>query len=257
MQTARWGAIFALAFTVTAALGLPLAQAQGAGLLWALHGVLMPGSAALLWRILAPEPARAPAASHVGGGLLAEHLSICASPRIAAPGLGFVFYTMLYVAALTLVPGLVAPRFHGLVATLMPLVSIAASVLVGVRLTRRLGAVRTAQIGYGLGALAALCWGLGSGVAQVAAAMALSAALGFAQGASFVAIPELNATAADHARAAGVIAQLGNIGTTLGTPLLLVLIGHWGSAALTVFATPLCLGGIAMHAWLAMRRARA
>ena len=54
--------------------------------------------------------------------------------------------------------------------------------------------------------------------------------------------------------AAGAIAQLGNVGTTLGTPLLALLVAAMGPGAITVFAVPLCLGGIAMHLWLARRR---
>ena len=93
--------------------------------------------------------------------------------------------------------------------------------------------------------------------AAVAAAFLLSAGLGFVQGASFAAIPELNDTPASRAQAAGAIAQLGNVGTTLGTPLLLALTAAMGPQAIASFSLPLCLGGIAMHLWLSRRRARA
>jgi hypothetical protein len=76
------------------------------------------------------------------------------------------------------------------------------------------------------------------------------------QGASFAAIPELNSTPDARAKAAGAVAQLGNVGTTLGTPILLALAAALGPVALTLFALPLCLGGIAMHGWLRARRAR-
>lgn len=262
-----WSTFFGLAFTITAVAGLPLAQAAGPRALWAVHGGLMAGAAMLLSVVLPREGAAqaggagagatspAPAAPSLRG-VLADHAAIYADPRIGAPALGFVFYTMIFVAALTLVPGLVAPGYRDLTASVMPLVSIASSLGLGVQLTRRLGAVRTAQIGFAGGAVAALGWGVGGELGQIAAALALSAALGLVQGASFAAIPELNPVAPDRARAAGAIAQLGNVGTTLGTPILLALSGAMGAGALSLFALPLCLGGIAMHGWLAGRRAR-
>jgi uncharacterized membrane protein len=39
---------------------------------------------------------------------------------------------------------------------------------------------------------------------------------------SFASIPHFNAEATDRARATGGIAQLGNVGTTLGTPIFVL-----------------------------------
>jgi hypothetical protein len=163
--------------------------------------------------------------------------------------MGFVFYTLMFVAMLTLVPGLVAPEHRALTAALMPLVSIGASLLLGVVMVRWIGAVAVVQAGFGLTIFAALVWWAASGVALVLAAMALSMALGLVQGASFAAIPALNASREDRAMAAGAIAQLGNLGTTLGTPVLLAMSGAWGPASLAWFTLPLALAGIGVHQW--------
>lgn len=251
-----WSTFFGLAFTVMALVGVPFAQAEGNAALWGLHGAVMALAAVLVARVLPREAAPGQGARFSLRQLAADHAEIYRSPRLAAPALGFVFYTTLYVAALTLVPGMMTPPFRALAATAMPLISIAASLLIGVRLARRFGAVRTVQTGYALGALAALIWLIGTPVAELAAAALLPAALGLAQGASFAAIPELVPDAPGRAKAAGAIAQLGNVGTTLGTPLLLWLTSHLGAPGLSLFALPLCLGGIVMHSWLAARRAR-
>lgn len=250
-----WSTFFGLTFTLMALIGLPFARAWGNAALWGVHGALMLTAAVLIWRVLPAEAPRQGARFSLRA-TLTDHREIYRSPRLAAPALGFVFYTMIYVAALTLVPGLMAPRFHALAASAMPLVSIAASLLIGVRLTAKFGAVRTVQAGYALGVGAVLLWLVSGGVVQLGAALLLSAALGLAQGASFAAIPELIADAPGRAKAAGAIAQLGNVGTTLGTPILLALSKHLGAPALTLFALPLCLAGIATHGWLAARRAR-
>ncbi|MFZ1480034.1 MAG: MFS transporter, partial [Paracoccaceae bacterium] len=97
-----------------------------------------------------------------------------------------------------------------------------------------------------------LCWGQGWGM--VLGGFWLSAALGIVQGASFAAIPELNATADTRARASGAVAQLGNLGTTTGTPLLAALLAGAGPWALVVAALALCAAGVVAHSVQARRR---
>jgi len=75
--------------------------------------------------------------------------------------------------------------------------------------------------------------------------IAIFAALGLVQGATFAAVPQLNATLPDRALANGGIAQTGNLGNALGTPAMLavastgvatglpaLLIGCYGAAIL-------------------------
>lgn len=52
------------------------------------------------------------------------------------------------------------------------------------------------------------------------------------------------------------MAQLGNLGTTTGTPLLAALIAGFGTAGVVGFAVPLCLCGILVHSLQARRRQR-
>lgn len=249
-----WSTFFAVAFSGMAFLGRPMVAAHGPQALFLVHAAAMALAWAVLWRSLPPDPA--PRADAARGGLLARHIAIYASPRIAAPAMGFVFYTMMFVALITLMPGLLDPAWREAVATALPLASIALSLTLGVWLTRGLGAVATVQIGLGLAGLAVLGFAAtgGAGLAAVLASLALSGGLGLVQGGSFAAIPQLNAGPAERAEAAGAIAQLGNVGTTVGTPVLLTLTDGWGQAAILWFALPLCLGGILVHHWLAQRR---
>ncbi|HQU69919.1 MAG TPA: MFS transporter [Albidovulum sp.] len=252
-----WSTFFAVAFSLAAWLGRPLVAAHGPSVLFLIHAALMALAALLLWRMI---PALPPVKAGVRerSGIAAEHLRIYASPRIAAPALGFVFYTLMFVAFLTLLPGLIAPEWSYLTATVMPLASIAVSLSLGVPLTRAKGAVATVQVGFAVAAvaLAAFTFSGGHGLLALGAVMAISGALGLVQGGSFAAISELNATGAGRAEAAGAIAQLGNVGTTLGTPVLLRMTDIWGLPAVLWFGLPLCLIGIAVHAWLKARRAR-
>lgn len=246
-----WSSFFAISFTLTALLGLPLVQAYGDGAMFIAHAVYMAVFAALLAGILprdvAPEPAVLPS-------LLRQHAQIYASPRVSAPALGFFCYTLTYVALLTLLPTMFGAQ-QGFVATALPLVSIAVSLTVGVWALHHMTAVRAVQMGFALAVASTLClWAFWGAAPALPAALTLGAALGIVQGSSFAAIPQLNPTPANRARAAGAIAQLGNLGTTTGTPLLAALIAGQGIGGLALFVLLPSLAGIAVHHWLARRR---
>lgn len=191
-----------------------------------------------------------------GGSLLAQHMAIYRSPRMAAPAMGFFCYTFLYVALLTLLPPQIPGDLRAVAASGMPFISIALSLTLGVWLLSRVPPVRLVQLGYGaaIPAFALLVTGWGNGLAMTFAGLWISAALGLVQGASFAAIPALNATADTRIRAAGAIAQLGNLGTTTGTPVIAALLAGAGPAGLGLVAVAACLLGIGLHALQARRR---
>ncbi|WP_149142048.1 MFS transporter [Gemmobacter caeruleus] len=250
-----WSTFFAVTYTVLALVGRPLVALAGPGALLLAHAGWMAGFAVILARVLPPDgPARRGRIAF--WPVLRGHGAIYASARIAAPAMGFVCYTMTYVALLTLLPPLSGARMQPLLASLLPLVSILVSLTLGVWLLGRLGAVRVVMLGFGLAILASagLALGWGHFGPQLAASLAIGGALGLVQGASFAAIPALNASGADRAQAAGAIAQLGNLGTTLGTPLLGALIAAHGAGVVPVFVTVFAALGIVLHLWQARRR---
>jgi MFS family permease len=251
-----WASFFGVSFALTALVAPSLVAAFGVPGLFLGHALWMAGFALLL-RGMLPGDLRGITPPLRLADLPALHGAIYGSPRVAAPALGFVFYTLTYVALLTLLPPL-AGAARARIAVAMPLVSIAASLTLGVWLLRHIPAVRLVQAGFALGLVSVAVmvpfWGTPVGFA---ATMALGAALGLVQGASFAAIPQLNASAEDRARASGALAQLGNLGTASGTPILAAMIAAGGIGGVFWFAAPLCLCGIAAHGWMALRRRRA
>jgi MFS transporter, DHA1 family, inner membrane transport protein len=219
--------------------------------LW--HAVWMSICGAVLWTLLPRDPPIQPIHPK---GWLARHLQIYASPRIAAPAMGFFSYTILFVALLTLLPAHVPGEVRATVSFWMPLAAIIVSLTAGVWILQHLSAVRTVQLGFGLAAFAVVTlwavWGMPWPMA--AAALGISAAFGLVQGASFAAIAELNSAPDDRAMAAGAIAQMGNLGTVTGTPLLAWAFTQGEAGALLLLALPLCLGGILVHAVQRRRR---
>ena len=249
-----WSSFFGLSYAALAFFGVPFAAAHGVGGLFLVHGGYLLVMASVL-ALLLPRDGALVRQQLSFAAILREHRMIYASPVIAAPATGFFFYTLIYIAVLTLVPPMMGAQ-RVVAATAMPLVSIGVSLTFGVWLLRRVPAVRLVQAGFAA-ALAGAClmaalWGIPP--LRLAAAMLFAAALGLVQGASFAAIPQLNPSAADRARAAGAVAQLGNLGTTSGTPLLAMLAATFGVGGVAGFVVPLCLGGIAIHAVQAARR---
>ena len=234
-----WSSFFGVTYTILALIG-PYSSPIG----------LFLGTLALPRR---PEPK---GQARPMGNLLRQPAEISPSPRLAAPAMGFCCYTFLYVAVLTLLPPETPMTHRALIAAGMPLVSIAVSLTLGVWLLSRMSAVRLVQTGYAIAIPGfVILWALwGQGAGMVAGGVLLSGALGIVQGASFASIPELNAGAEDRARAAGAVAQLGNLGTTTGTPVLAALLASAGPAGLGLAAVLLCGLGIAIHTLQKARR---
>ncbi len=249
-----WSSFFGVTYALLAVIAPPLLAGGSVMALFLTHAVWMAALCPILAVLLPRDPAAPPLPSL--GGLIRQHGTIYASPRMAAPAMGFVFYTALYVALLTLLPPLLPEGQRALAAAGMPLLSIAVSLTLGVWGLRYITAVQMVQAGYAAGLVATvLLWaGWGQGTVVLIAAFALAGAMGIVQGASFAAIPQLNSTAEDRARASGAVAQLGNVGTTTGTPLLAGMIAQIGPLGVVAFALPLCLAGIVIHAVQARRR---
>lgn len=248
-----WSTFFGLTYAVLFAVGPGLIALAGPSGLFLAHAAWMLACAAVLFRLMPLDPPPPPVA---GGGIVAQHLAIYRSPRIAAPATGFVCYTITYVALLTLLPAAVEPGLGQALGVGMPLVSIVASLTLGVWLLGRRPAVQVVQAGFAAAILAGLAlwlfWGAGFGV--VLAGWAVAGSLGLVQGASFAAIPQLNTSTADRAGASGAIAQLGNLGTTTGTPLLAMLIALGGVTGIALFVLVFSGLGIVIHAVQARRR---
>ncbi len=249
-----WSTTFGVSFALFAWLGLPLAAAHGPQAVFVAHAALMALAALLLFFLLPRAGLPGPRPGRLGfGEIVRRHVEVYTSPSMAAPAAGFVFYTLTYVSLLTLLPDYVDPQWRALIAGLMPLASIAASFLSGATLLRHFSAVSVLVGGFLFGAAIALLLIVLPGNPLLCIALFL--ALGIVQGASFAAIPELNADAEAQALANGAVAQTGNIGNTFGTPVLLALASLGGFPALAGLVALAHLSGAALHLFLRQQRA--
>ncbi|MBV6656830.1 MAG: MFS transporter [Devosiaceae bacterium] len=248
-----WSTFFGVAFALVAWVILPVLGPDPVAPLFAGHGALMLALAALVL-LFVPREVPADAARRAQApGIIAAHIKVYSRPRLFGPGAGWVLYTLTFVSLIAVLPARFPPASATLAAGLMPLVSIAVSLVLVPLMLRRMPSLHVVIIGFVLAALLATMDTLaGLGLAY---AVGLFAILGLVQGASFAAVPELNATTEDRALAYGCMAQAGNIGNLLGTPLLLAVGEGFGDSAISLAVAALyCLGALVQ--WTVSRATR-
>ena len=248
-----WGTFFGVAFAIVAWLGIPIVAHFGPAGLFLTHGFILLTVATLLLIWLPKEAAETNELKSLTlSKVLKHHYLIYSSPSIAAPALGWLLYTVTFVALLTILPDVVAPQDRSMVAGLMPLASIASSMTIGVILLRYISAIQLILLGFLVAIFISLL--LLSVPGDPILCIALVGSLGLVQGASFAAIPQLNSEAKNQAYANGAMAQMGNIGNACGTPLLLSLLIYLNFSAL-IFAVIGCyVLGISLHLYFARQR---
>ena len=244
-----WSTFVGVAFAITAAGGgWVLAHLQLSGML-ALHAVgmaLMVG--AVLWLMPRDSTARPPWPALAS--LPQLHARIYSQWATALPGGCFFFYTATAIALLTFLPQL-AGADRAWLAVLLPLFSIGGNFLAGwlaQSLLRPSLLVRLAFAGVAAAALAlGVCLWLGVTVAP--GALVLMALVGLAGGAAFALVPYLSDAPPVQAQATGAVAQLGNLGSTLGPPVFAYAIAGLGPVGLVQPLGVFALLGLSLATW--------
>ena len=235
---AIWAMFFGVAFGVGAAVFPWVLATAGLRGLLAGHGVLFLGVAVILMPILDSQPRR-PLRLSVG----TIHRAIYGRLTRVMPGLCFVFYTAVFVAAVAFLP--LALDRPGL-AIVLPILTLSGTFASG-WMCRRVHPAWIMAAGF---AGVALC-GVAAALGATAAVYPQFATMGLVPGAAFALIPHLNAATADRALATGGIAQMGNVGTTLGTPIFAFIFAHAGTTGLWLALVVFSVAGLAVTLGLA------
>ena len=250
-----WGTYFGVAFAGIALTAPHIIRVAGLGGLSAIHAAYMASFAVLLTIVLPKEDRNGAPPWPSLGNILHRHLTAYASPFIAAPALGWLFYTLTFVSMLAILPTMVDPSQRAFAAAAMPLSSIVSSMTIGNILLRYMTAVSVIVIGFATAIVLVLVFLLTGPGAWLF--IALFACLGLVQGASFAAVPELNISLEGRALANGGIAQTGNIGNALGTPAMLAVVATGADTGLPALLIGCYASAIIVHLALARGRANA
>lgn len=236
-----WGTFFGTSLAASAWAFPRLVDAAGLPGLMAANGAALLLLAVLLWRRVPRVPRRPLELAPI-----AVHRAVYGRLAQVAPGLGFVCYTFLFLAALTFLPDLLGRPPEA--ASSWSIITLG-STLAGGALCRRVTPWSVVTVGFA---------GTALGAAGIAAGLPLAAetcfaAMGLVPGASFAAIAAWNATPQDRARATGAIAQFGNLGTVTGTPALAFVSAAGGLPAFVCVVIAASILGIALSAWSGRR----
>lgn len=253
MAMVLWSTFFGVAFALNAWLGLPLVENYGLSVYFALHGILMIAIAALIPILRLKVMQTAEPAPWLWRELWAVHLRTYRSPFVSAPAIGWFFYTLTFVSLLAILPGRLPDDISATVAGLMPLAGIALSLVAVPVLLNVMSGVAVVNLGFALAILSIL--GVFAGLPLELACIALFAVLGLVQGGSFAAVPILNQTAETQALGYGAMAQMGNAGNLLGTPVLLAVLWRVDEAGMLI--SVIAIYAFAILAHLALARGRA
>ena len=240
-----WSSFFGVGYALCASAAPFALEIAGPPALFAGHGIYMlvlAGLSFLCLPRLGLERAPLPTLNDV----IARHIRVYRSPYQSPAALGWLFYTLTYLALLTVLPPLFPAEHRLALATMLPIVSILSSFTLAATLMRFLSAVTVAQIGFA-GGIAAALWMAVFGV-STELAVAIFVVMGLLQSAGFALVPELNKDPQDQALAMGGIAQMGNLGTMSGTPILLFLLSLMGTGAIPLFLALIFAGGLTAHA---------
>ena len=262
-----WSTFVGVAFAITGAIGLPFIDRFGLAALFQAHAWGL-AVVAVAVALLLPADVTRKRMPDTGGlmrhaplhlqALLRQHLHIYTRWTTALPGLCFLGYTGMAVALLTFLPQQGGADRIWLAAAL-PLTGVAGTFCAGWIAQYWLSPLRLARWAFVLVGVSGLAWSLGlwAGWWLAPVALVLMFAAGLSGGSSFALIPFLNEEPAQQARANGAVAQMGNLGSTLGPPGFALAISGLGGSGLALCVLLCASFGLSLSVWGANQQRRA
>ena len=240
---ALWGTFFGVSFAIFGWFGIPFVDAFGVDHLLQLHGVCLFLIAGIIGLLIRGHHAADPSgiASHPQG---TSALKAFQDVRVVWSGVGWLFYTLTFLALLTILPAQLSGELKPHLTTAMSLVGIGTGMLVLPIALLYLKATTIVLTGF---LFASVVTASGAWANPLVLSIILFSLLGLVQSGTFAAVAELNQSTAARTLGYGAMAQTGNLGNLIGTPVLLYVleITDLGSMLLTT-AVIYCIGFLSL-----------
>ena len=252
-----WGTFFGVAFALMGWFS-PFFVSEGLGALYQFHSLLsLPLILYLVFCLKLPQTKSTDiddSASDSNQPLDFIHLfndlaKVYQSIRTLLPGLVFLFHTSMFVALLTFIPRLSEDeQTKNQLFVLLPLVSIVGTFLAGVLAQYWFSAQRVGTLAYSGVALFSILtfMNIESPTHFYTFALCLLLFSGLVAGSAFAMITFLAKDHDQQAKSNGAIAQLGNLGASIGPPLFAAILSLFDSIGMLVLIIGLCLSGITL-----------
>ena len=253
-----WSKFVGVAFAITGAFGLPFVSHFGLAALFQVHALALAGATAVVF-VLFPADANRIGFTTLTGwrqaplhlqALLRQHVHIYTRWTTALPGLCFLGYTSMAVALLTFLPQQAGAN-RAWLAIALPLMGVTGTFCAGWIAQVWTSPLRLSFWAFAAVGLVGLSFGLATGTGWWVppVALALMFAAGVSGGSSFAMIPFLNEEPSQQARANGAVAQMGNLGSTLGPPSFALAISGMGDMGLVVGVLLCAALGLLLTVW--------
>lgn len=244
-----WSTFMGVGFATVGAWGPVFIHLFGMPAMFGAHGASLV-LAALAVAVVLPADTTRSVAPWSLAGLLRQHVQIYSVWTTALPGLCFLGYTGMAVALFTFLPR-TAGADQTWLATTLPLAGMAGTFGAGWIAQHHVQPLRLTRYAFVLVLVCAMVWGAvqWEGGRSAPAALALMLCAGLSGGSAFVLIPALNEAREQQARANGALAQMGNLGSTLGPPVFAWAQGLAGSGGLVACVAACASMGLFWTAW--------
>jgi len=240
-----WSSFFGIAFSVTAWAGKPIMELFSISGLFLIHAILLFIIFLILFFSLKKIDIPIPYSENNKISFLTAHIKVYSNWRTISPGILFFFHTFMYIALFTFLPRLSEnENTKNVLLVILPLISIIGTMIAGIISQFFISPSKLSIVAYIslLVLIFVVKLSFNNNTFFVATSMILILFSGIIQGSVFSLIPNISLTAEDQTNANGAVAQLGNLGSTLGSPVFSYFLAL-GRNNIIIIVMLLCLLG--------------
>jgi len=215
-----WSSFFGIAFAVTAWAGNPIIELYSVSGLFLVHAIFL--FVIFLILFFSIRKLDIPHNKSNKISFLTAHIKVYSNWRTVSPGVLFFFHAFMYIALFTFLPRLSEnENTKNLLLVVLPLISIIGTMIAGLISQYFVSPSKLSVAAYIslLVLIFVVKLSFSNNTLFVAASMVLILFSGIIQGSVFSLIPNISLTTEDQTNANGAVAQLGNLGSTLGPPV--------------------------------------
>jgi predicted MFS family arabinose efflux permease len=240
-----WSSFFGISFFVTPLIGRPIVAAFSVPGLFITHAVISLILFIALFFLI--RKINVPHNEKEKIRFIAAHKHVYSDWKEVSPGILFFFHTCMFIALFTFLPGLSGDEnTRHLLMILLPLLSIAGTFAEGIISQYFMLPSRLNMLAYL--ALAILIVLIKFSLDNVSLFIILSMILlffsGVIQGSVFSLIPSLSTSTEDQTNENGAVAQLGNLGSIMGAPIVSHFLVYGENSLIVIVASLGVLGAI-------------
>jgi predicted MFS family arabinose efflux permease len=215
-----WSSFFGIAFFLTAWIGQPIMELYSISGLFFIHSILL--FVVFIVLFFSIKKINIPHNGNNKISFLTAHKKVYSNWRTFSPGILFFFHTFMYIALFTFLPGLTGDeKTRSLLLIVLPLISIVGAMVAGIVSQYILSPSKLSVLAYI--SLIILIFvikiSFNNNMMFIIASMILIFFSGIIQGSVFSLIPNISLSTEEQTNANGTVAQLGNLGSTLGPPV--------------------------------------